>query len=328
MVNGKPIFLQGVNWTPIHPNFADTKPEDYKKLLSLYAQIGCNILRVWGGGYLEREYFYDLCDELGLLVWQEFPLSSSGCENYPPEDQKCVDEHEQIARSYIARRQHHVSLALWCGGNELMYPDTWKPVEFTHPLIGCLKKVVESEDPTRRMLPASPSGPVFGADPEKFGQGLHWDVHGPWNCIGSLEENWYPMWKKDDALFRSELGSPGASPVEIIRRSQGNLDPVPISRENPLWRRGSLWWLDVDQFIAECGHEPKDLEEYVTWSQERQKLSLVAVAKACKKRFPRCGGIIIWMGHDCYPCNANTSIIDFDGNPKPAAIGLAEVFKS
>ncbi|MDI6827665.1 MAG: glycoside hydrolase family 2 TIM barrel-domain containing protein, partial [Armatimonadota bacterium] len=122
-VNGCPVFLQGVNWTPVRPNFADVTAEDYQKRLKLYRDLGCNILRVWGGAILEKESFYDLCDELGLLVWQEFPLSSSGVDNLPPDDENTILEMSKIAKSYIARRQHHVSLLLWSGGNELMYLD-------------------------------------------------------------------------------------------------------------------------------------------------------------------------------------------------------------
>ena len=119
VVNGHPIFLQGVNWTPIRPNFADVTEADYRKLLTTYRDMGCNILRVWGGAYLEKQLFYDLCDEFGLLVWQEFPLSSSGAENWPPEDAVSIEELSAIARSYIHRRQHHASLLMWSGGNEL-----------------------------------------------------------------------------------------------------------------------------------------------------------------------------------------------------------------
>ncbi|MCL6101336.1 MAG: hypothetical protein M1292_02430, partial [Bacteroidetes bacterium] len=70
------------------------------------------------------------------------------------------------------------------------------------------------------------------------------------------------------------------------------------------------------------------LNAYVTWSQERQAKGLAIALKACKKRFPACGGFIIWMGHDSFPCTANTSIIDFDGNPKPAAYELSKIWKT
>jgi hypothetical protein len=71
-----------------------------------------------------------------------------------------------------------------------------------------------------------------------------------------------------------------------------------------------------------------DLEEYVAWGQERQAEALRIAASACKRRFPRCGGFIVWMGHDCFPCCANTSILDFDGRPKPAALALGDVWKA
>jgi len=288
---------------------------------------------VWGGGYLEKEWFYDLCDELGLLVWQEFPLSSSGLDNWPPESQRSIGEMEAVAVSYVERRQHHVSLLLWCGGNELQRaPDkekegTGRPLDLKHPMLKRLDETVAREDPGRRFLPTSSSGPRFTAEEKEFGQGLHWDVHGPWRAPLDLKGEWTRYWEKDDALFRSETGHPGASPVDIIQEYAGGLPTVPGTLENALWRR-TPWWLEWAEFVKEQGREPRDLEEYVAWSQGRQREALVIAVRACKSRFPRCGGILIWMGHDCFPCLANTAIVDFWGRPKPAALGLAEVFKN
>lgn len=333
VVNGRPMFLQGVNWTPILPDYADAAPEQYRKRLELYKDMGVNILRVWGGASLERECFYDMCDELGLMVWQEFPLSSSGIDNWPPEDQHSVEQMAAIARSYIERRQHHASLILWCGGNELQCsPDGSKkgggrPCDFSHPMLRRLREITAELDPNRRFLPTSSSGPRFSADPGQFGQGIHWDVHGPWKAEGDLDDGWTRYWNGDDAMFRSETGAPGASPAQVIRRSAGSLDPMPPTAVNPLWRRTSTWWIEHQEFLREMGREPESLEEYVEWSQQRQKRALVIAAKACKGRFPRCGGFIVWMGHDCFPCTANTSVVDVDGNPKPAALGLKAVFR-
>ena len=332
-VNGKPIFLQGVNWNPLLPNFADATEVDYRKRLELYCDLGCNMLRVWGGGFLETETFYDICDELGLLVWQEFPLSSSGIENWPPEDEKSIAEQSEIALSFIERRQNHVCLVIWCGGNELQgeldgsKTGGGKPVDLNHPLIARFNEIVQREDPTRRFLPTSSSGPLFYAQPENYGKGLHWDVHGPWKAEGDLDEAWTTYWSNDDSLFRSETGSPGAGPAEITRRYAGDLDPYPGTADNPLWNRHTSWWVEWHVFVNEIGREPTDLEEYVDWSQARQSKALSIAAKACKDRFPRCGGILLWTGHDCFPCEANTSIIDFDGNPKPAALALREIWR-
>jgi len=332
VVNDVPIFLQGVNWSPIRPNFADVTEADYRKRLERYRDMGCTILRVWGGAFLEKEWFYDLCDEMGLLVWQEFPLSSSGLDNWPPEDDQTAEDLAEIAESYILRRQHHVSLLLWCGGNELLGgPDgsivgAERSVDASHPVIGRLRAVVAERDPTRRFLPTSPSGPICVVKDENIGKGLHWDMHGPWKPEGALSEGWKRLWVRDDAFMHSEVGAPGASSADMIRRYRGDLPDFPASGENPLWGRTS-WWIEWDACVKELGREPLSLEEYVGWSQERQRQALAIAARTSRERFPRCGGFIVWHGHDCFPCTANTAILDFDGNPKPAAEALAAVFK-
>jgi beta-mannosidase len=327
VVNNKPIFLLGVNWVPIRPNFADVTRDDYRKKLTLYRDLGFNLLRVWGGGFLEKEIFYDLCDELGIMVWQEFPLSSSGCEDYPPDDEAFISEMKVVAESYIERRRHHPSLIIWCGGNELITRDgSYVPVGTEHPMLKMLEDLVNRQDSSRRFLPASPSGPRVHGRKDTLGKGVHWDVHGPWNLPGSMSE-WEQYWRNDDALFRSEVGTPGASSSDIIRRYCGECNPTPPTSENPLWRRHTNWWVDYPALVREQGREPNDLDEYVVWSQERQKQALVIAVKACKERFPACGGIILWMGHDCFPCASNTSIIDFDGHPKPAALAIADLFR-
>ncbi|MHB9035867.1 MAG: glycoside hydrolase family 2 protein [Armatimonadota bacterium] len=329
VINGRPVFLQGVNWTPILPNFADVTEKDYRRLLTLYRDLGINIVRVWGGATLEKEAFYGLCDEMGIMVWQEFPLSSSGIDNMPPDDQTAIDEMAEIAESYITRRQHHASLILWCGGNELLQLEASKvlrPVDVNHPMLSRLREVVGVHDPSRRFLPSSPCGPSFCASQEDFGKDIHWDVHGPWQIDGEFRQ-WASYWQYDDALFRSETGSPGASSAEMIRRFAGECDVLPATADNPLWRRTSTWWIEWDKFVSEHGRSPSSLEEYVTWSQERQKQALVTALKSCKSRFPKCAGFLVWMGHDCFPCTTNTSIVDFDGNLKPAASALSEIWR-
>lgn len=325
VVNGRPIFLQGVNWTPIRPNFADVTAADYRRRLAVYRTLGCNMIRVWGGAFLEKEVLYDLCDELGILVWQEFPLSSSGLDNYPPDDEVAIAELAEIATSYVQRRRHHVSLAVWCGGNELQGRDG-VPLDTSHPLLARLERVVQDYDPERRFLPTSPSGPSFSAEEARFGRGLHWDVHGPWRPEGDLRAGWTTFWENNDGLFHSEVGAPGASSAELIRAYQGDLPEVPGTSANPLWRR-TAWWIEWPEFVAEQGREPGSLEEYVVWSQERQMKALVIAAGTSKARFPRCGGFLLWMGHDSFPCTANTSILDFHGNLKPAAVALGEIFR-
>ena len=321
-INGKPVFIQGVNWTPIRPNYADVKDEDYRKRLEKYREIGINMIRVWGGASIERDILYDLCDEFGIMVWQEFPMSSSGIENLPPSDEAAMDHLLSDARYYLSHLTPHVSLTMWCGGNELQRgldgnpAGCGKPCTIEEPLLEKLAALTERYDPTRRFMPSSASGPREFADAQNYGKGLHWDVHGPWKAEGLLDDDWRRYWDNDDSLFRSEVGSPGASPLHIIREYGNN------------WNYPLPWWNEFETFRLEHGRAHESDAEYVEWSQTRQSFMLGYIVSACKKRFPACGGVIIWMGHDCFPCAANTSILDYDGEFKPAALVLKELFQN
>lgn len=326
-VNGKEIFLTGVNWTPIRPNQADIKREDVERLLKLYQKHHIKLLRVWGGAPLESFDFYDLCDKMGFLVWQEFPLSSSGLDNCPPESDEVIAKYVATAKTYIDRRHHHACHLLWCGGNELreFKSDQNVPVTRKHPMIKAFDALVQKLDPEKRFIPSTPCGPEFSAKIENMGKGLHWAVNGPWKAEGRIEDEWNTYFSKDDSFIRTEIGAPGPSSAELIRKYAGDCQVTPCSNENDLWRRQS-WWTESEQFVAEKEHEPNDLEEYVQWGQKRQSDALLIASKNCLRRFPACGGIIFWMGHDSFPCTSNTSLIDFEGQPKPALLALSELF--
>ena len=341
VVNDVPVFLQGANWVPPKAVYHDAAREDYEKLIALYKEMGTTMLRVWGGGILEKHDFYDLCDRAGILVWQELPMSSSGVENCPPYEPEAIALLERIAKSYVQRRGHHASLLLWSGGNEL----TWGgpedrtgviPVDYSHPCIGALKTLFEKEDPGRRFIATSPTGPRFCADAQDYGKGIHHDIHGPWGLGGfegaTFEERlkaWRDYWEKDDSLFRSEAGMPGAASPECIARYADTARLWPPT--GMYWFHTASWWIQWDL----CGPRMSaitdpgtGMETYIQETQKWQAEAYGIAAKACKGRFPRCGGFIIWMGHDCFPCPANNSVIDFLCEPKPAYYALREVFTS
>lgn len=331
VVNGRPVFLQGVNFPPLCVNYADLRRDDYERRLRLYRELGLNLFRINACQFLEREWFYDLCDELGLMVWQDFPLTSSGLDNWPPEDKQSISEMAEIAASFIERRRHHVGLLLWCGGNELMgdlngrKTGMGKPCGVSHPMLERLQEVARALDPGRRYIPTSPSGPRANASSADFGKGLHWDVHG--GAALCPIETAQAYWAGDDALFRSELYCSGASPLESIRKYAGEFQVFPPTDDNPYWTRLTTWWLDWNKLVAIHAREPRDLAEYVEWSQAHQAQMIGLEMKACKDRFPRCGGVLMWSGHDTFPLTINSSLIDFEGNPKPAAHAVAQVWR-
>jgi beta-mannosidase len=331
-VNGRTVFLQGVNWSPIRVAYPDTTVDEYRLRVGLYRDMGCNFLRVWGGAYLESEDFYDLCDEAGLLVWQEFPLSSSGIDNWPPERPEVIAELCRIAATYIQRRAHHVSLLMWCGGNELQSSGegskvgAGRPVSGDHPCLKALADVVAAEDPERRFLPTSAYGPRFNAAAAEFGQGVHHLIHGPWG-IGDERsiEPWKEYWRGDDALFRAEVGMPGACDVELIQRY---LPEAWWPPSNETWAHSSRWWLMWPRYSHLASLPPDEaLARYVELTQAEQAEALSFAARCCKARFPRCGGFVIWHGHDCFPCPIGNALIDVEGHPKPVCFALREVFR-
>jgi len=329
-INGRPTFLQGVNWTPIRAFFADLRPEDYRKRLEIYREIGCNVLRIWGGGILEPDYFYELCDEMGLMVWQEFPMSSSGISCAPPADGESIGEMRRIADRYLERCTGHVSLLAWSGGNEIMNgrdPVKRVPCEIDEPILGMLASLVRLRDPHRRFMPSSPSGPCCGCWEKFYGTGKLWDVHGPWSWAKPLADGWAHHWDADDSLFRGEFGLPAASTPEMIRKYAGQEPVFPCSPKTPIWRYPAPW-LEDKAFRLEFGRDPESLEEYCGWSRARQAEGLKYALGRMKSRFPFCGGGIVWMGHDSFPCAANTSVIDYEGNPKPACEAMKWVFRN
>ncbi len=332
-INGREVFLQGVNWTPARLDYLSVEMEELYRLLEAYQEMGCNVLRVWGGGVLEKSAFYDKCDELGLLIWQDFPLSSSGLDNWPPEAESVLEELGTISRTLVRRLRHHACILMWCGGNELQggldgsKMGAGKPVGEDQPCIKMLSEIVKSEDPSRRFIPTSPTGPRFTAAREDFGKGLHHEVHGPWGEDGfNSRKEWEDYWSADDSLFRSEVSGVGPASVEMIMKyGGGEATWPPTSR---LWTHSSVWWLRPHLLAPYLNESDpaKALEKYVDETQANHASTIEFAARSCRERFPRCGGILIWMGHDSFPCPLNTSIIDFDGNRKPAYHALKQIF--
>lgn len=336
-INGKRVFLRGVNWVPISPFYGTVTREQYRNYLKRFRYMNCNILRVWGGAVLEKQDFYEVCDELGLMVWQEFPQSSSGLNNSPPENPALLRELEQVAAVYLTKRRHHVSHIIWCGGNELMWED-YKPIDEHHINIKMLKTATERLDPEKYFLPSSSSGPAFQADEARFGEGVHHDVHGPWRYMG--EPDHYRFFNGDDALFRSETGCPGISRKETLERyrdsvlphlGNGSFDLWPPDYSNPYWVHRGSWWIQLEELTLLFGpwaDDGSELESYIQAGRFLQAEALRYDIEATRRREPEASGFIIWMGNEPFPNNANTSIIEYDGTPKPAYYWVRECYAS
>ena len=109
-INGRFIPLRGIDWVPLSPFYGSVREKDYRFILERFAKMNCNIIRVWGGANKEAETFYDLCDKLGIMVWQDFPQSSSGIDNTPNEDPAYIENLLKISKQHILHTRSHVSL--------------------------------------------------------------------------------------------------------------------------------------------------------------------------------------------------------------------------
>lgn len=324
-LNGAPLFMGGVNWVPIRPDYADLTREDYLVRLQTYRRLGFTVLRVWGGAARESDLFYELCDEMGFLVWQELPLSSSGLDNLPPSDPAFAAELAEIALAYVTALGHHPSIMLWGGGNELAANDADNagsiPATRGQSPLAEAGAVFAREDPHRRFVPSSPSGPRALASAADFGRGVHHDVHGPWMHDGT-DEQWRDYWDQDDAVLRSEVGFDGASAHTLLARHDLVAPTSTVedrARLAELWTHSAAWLLRSFRRWDGDG----DLADWVVADQQRQADMLGYAAASARRRFPRCAGFIVWMGHDTYPLPTSLSLLDFDGEPKPAAWSVA-----
>ena len=194
MINARDVFLRGANWAPADILPGRVTAADYERLLRQARAAGINFLRVWGGGVREKRAFWELCDRLGIMAWQEFPLACAFFDHYP-RDRGYLETLAAEVRSSARLLRHHPSLIAWCGGNEI------NPVRERLPL-QTIAAVLADEDPGRPFIPASPSA----------GDVHFWDVwHGfaPWSRLAALH-----------APFMSEFGLQalphGASVAEMF----------------------------------------------------------------------------------------------------------------
>jgi beta-mannosidase len=327
VVNGRPMEVLGWNWTPIDALYGVPRPDRLTHLLRLVAESGANLMRVWGGGLIETEAFYETCDRLGILVWQELSQSSSGVDDVPSDDPVFVDLMRREAEAVVPLRRNHPSLGTWCGGNELQ--DDRGPLEDERsPVLATVHEVVDRLDPGRAWLPTSPSGPRFGntlavidADPD----GLH-DVHGPWEHQGLREHN--VLWDRGTSLFNGEFGVEGMTNRRAIDRLIAPNHRWPADRSNPVMRHLGEWWINAPLVQASFGDELPSLELLRRASQRLQADGLRYAVEANRRRWPRNSGSIPWQLNESYPNAWCTAVVAHDGEPKPAYHAVRRAYRT
>jgi beta-mannosidase len=301
VVNGRPMLIKGWNWTPIDALYGVPRPEKLERLLRLAARANVNLLRVWGGGLIETEEFYSLCDRLGLLVWQEFSQSSSGIDSVPAADDDFVQLITTEAREFVPTKRHHASLAIWCGGNELA-------VEDSHPVLKGLREVVQELDPGRPWLPTSPLGE---------------DVHGPWEHQGLSKH--YELYDNATARLYSEFGVEGMTNRAALEELIDEEHRWPADRTNPVYEHLGAWWNNAP-LVQECfGGRIRDID---TLRRASQWLQYDGLRYAVEATLRRGCGTIPWQFGESFPNAWCTAAVDYHGVPKPAYWGVARAYRA
>lgn len=313
VVNGRPVFAKGANWIPAHSFVPGLGRADYERDLRSAADAHMNMLRVWGGGIYESEDFYDLCDELGLLVWQDFMFA---CTLYPA-DEAFVASSRAEAEFQVRRLRHRACLALWCGNNEVF---ACNPGELTNNarlradydalFHRALPDVVAAQD---GVTPYWPSSPWRGDNDASHAAGVlrgdthYWDVWHGRNPVKDYEK--FPF------RFTSEFGmqsftSPATQATFCPADDANVFGPSMTNHQKN--RFGNQIILD---YVSRRYRFPKDQNALLFLSQINQADCMQVGVEHYRRNMPRCMGALYWQLNDCWPV-ASWSSLEFTGRWK------------
>ncbi|QFR00957.1 glycoside hydrolase family 2 protein [Streptomyces phaeolivaceus] len=314
VVNGERLFARGVNWIPDDVFPSRVTRERYRERLRQAAGAGVDLVRIWGGGIYESEDFYDLCDESGLLVWQDFPFA---CAAYP-EEQPLRGEVEAEARENVVRLMPHPSLVLWNGNNENLWGfrdwgweerlagESWGEGYY----LGLLPRVVAELDPTRPYTAGSPWSGSWERHPNDPAHGTHhsWEV---WN-----RED-YAEYRTNVPRFVAEFGWQAPPAYATLRRALPGEElaadsPGMLHRQKAADGNGKLERGLARHFALPEG----DFARWHYLTQVNQARAIAAGIEHWRSHWPVCAGTIVWQLNDCWPVTS-WAAIDGDGREKP-----------
>jgi beta-mannosidase len=303
-LNGRAIFAKGSNWVSTDVFPGRVTPESLQPLVRLAKEANFNVLRSWGGGIVNPESFFDLCDRHGLLVWQEFPLS---CNNYP-DDPAYLAVLDRESRSIIRRLRQHPCLGLWGGGNELF--NAWSGMTDQSLAVRLLNRNCYDLDPG---TPFIPTAPIEGMG------------HGDYRFRDEKGREVYEIFQKAANSAYSEFGCPGPSPADYL----GSFIP-----ESELWppRPGTSWqthhafgaWeADPSSWLFKATQEhyfgpAGSLEEMVARGDWLQCAGYQAIFEEARRQKPRCSMALNWCFNEPWPTAAGNAIVNWPSRPRPS----------
>ncbi|NLG16437.1 MAG: glycoside hydrolase family 2 protein [Fibrobacter sp.] len=312
VVNGKPFFAKGANWIPADSFVSRIKESTYRDLLTSAVQANMNMLRVWGGGIYESDLFYDLCDRLGILVWQDFMFA---CSLYPG-DNRFLSLVRDEASTQIKRLRNHPCLALWCGNNEIeqmpqeIMADPFRKKAYEDLFYDLLPSQVSKYSPQIPYWPSSPHNPCgfeAGSITENGGDAHFWDVWHQRKSVKTYEQKYF--------RFCSEFGMQSYCSPQTARQftSANNMNVFGLQMESH--QKHPAGNLIMIEYISRLYRFPKDYSSLSYLSQLNQAYCMKTAVEHFRRNMPRVMGALYWQLNDCWPV-ASWSSIEYGGRWK------------
>ncbi len=309
-LNGRKIFAKGSNWVnpDIFPGILTNSR--YRDLLTAVRDANMNILRLWGGAGPNKPPFYEICDELGIMVWQEFMLA---CNNYVG-TKKYLDVLEKEATSIIRYLRKYASLVLWCGGNELF--NNWSSMTDQSAALRLLNKLCYEEDFGKPFLATSP---LFGM------------AHGGYFFRSFMEDHRdvFEIIKQAHNTAYTEFGVPSMAPVEQIKKIIPENELFP-PKPTPAWiaHHGFESWMHDSWVFPETFEyyfgKPNSLEEMVEKTDLLQSMGYKAIFEEARKQWPYCSMAINWCFNEPWITAAGNSLVSYPTVKKPSYFAVKD----
>ena len=322
-VNHQPLFAKGANWIPASIFAGSVTTDDYQKLLHAAADANINMLRVWGGGYYETDEFYDLCDQLGIMIWQDFMFACA----YYPDRQWFLDEVKKEATETIKRLRNHPCLALWCGNNEIDWMHNTSRLgknkkfhgkEIYHKL---LPKLIEYLDADTSYIPTTPLATTKNHNSPNSGTIHQWNV---WSGHQPITNYLCPT--DQIPRFVTEFGLQSLPNNETIKSfcppEKFKIGSQLLEKHNYQPDGNSRLY----RYMGDLFGTAKNLDQFVYLSQLAQARAAKAYTEHLMAHNLRNNGILFWQFNDCCPA-ISWSAIDYNKKPKALYYYAKRFFK-
>ncbi|MDF2685130.1 MAG: hypothetical protein K0S55_311 [Clostridia bacterium] len=327
-INDKKVFCKGGNFVPADMIFYNISQYRYRTLIARAIEANFNFLRIWGGGLYESDYFYELCNKEGIMVWQEFIFA---CAGYPATDINFLNDVKREAVYNIRRLANNPSLVAWCGNNEQEWLIAGNQGGAQYSDYGLyhdvLPKLLKENDPYKYYQPSSPYSPDKLPPNDDFAGDQH-----PWG-VGIGKSDFY-VYRNYECRFPNEGGTLGPTSLENMLRcmkpSQRYMHSFEFYMHDNMFEN-SLGTLESspDELVRlHMGFEPESmsLEDYVFSGGLVHGEGLKEYIDNFRRRKYDCSSAIFWMYNDTFPVTRSWTIVDYTLNRTPAFHRVRKAF--